>query len=204
MENALLVLQQSFNYGEDIAAINRRSYIDVQRHDRSRFRRFHFVLHFHGFNDHDAGARFHRCALRHEHAHNFPGHGRDDPRRTVRRRTCSRGATKPFRISQRDGVLVGADKNINGLPRHRLPFDAAINYLTVSRQQRQARRRRVSFKFVFAAIDCSKDLSGFASNLDVNFDSLDDRAEFHFEVFIREFANAVRRPACFHLLCDSS
>jgi len=132
----------------------------------------------------------------------FAGHWRDDSGCTVRLRIHRSGATKPLRISQRDGVLIAADENINGLPRRRLPFDAAIEYLTVRSQQGYARRRQVCFETVFAAIEVREDLSAFASNLDVNFDIFDGRAEFHFVVFSNEFANAVRRPASFHLLSD--
>ena len=35
----------------------------------------HFVLHFHGFDDHDSLARFHRIADRNKHANHLPGIG---------------------------------------------------------------------------------------------------------------------------------
>src|SRR5438552_1921930 len=51
---------------------------DVKRYYRSGHWSFHLLLHLNSFDYDDAGSRFDLFANLDQHAHHFPGHGRDD------------------------------------------------------------------------------------------------------------------------------
>src|SRR2546421_8359244 len=105
---------------------------DVKRYYRSGHWRFHLVLHLHSFDYDDAGSRFDLVANLDQHAHHFPGHGRDDARGFVCLRGRTAGAPQAFRIGERDSITLRANCNHDGVAGFRATLDAAIKNLSLT------------------------------------------------------------------------
>src|SRR6266850_4974990 len=83
---------------QNVTRVYRRAQLSAQGNDFSRLRSFHLVLHLHRFHYYDAGAGIYLITDCDQNAHDFAGHGSDDPGHVVAVANQPRGAAQSFRI----------------------------------------------------------------------------------------------------------
>src|SRR2546421_205540 len=101
------------HHREHLTPVHRCAYSNIQRHDDSCFGRFHFVLHLHSFDYHDARAGVDLFADTYQDAHHLAGHWGDDVRRFDRVRVQHFRAAQTFGIDDCDRVTLRANNHVD-------------------------------------------------------------------------------------------
>src|SRR5258708_16083460 len=99
---ALDLLSPLLYHCQHVTRVYRRAQLSAHRGDLSRLWCFHLVLHLHRFNYHDAGSGVYLIADCDQNAHDFAGHGSDDPGYVVAVTDQTGGAAQSFRIGKCD------------------------------------------------------------------------------------------------------